>query len=297
MFPGPSRVRRIAWAVYLVGCLTAVAITGCSALMPREIRIVERQAKVEADKLREERPSAFQTVEVENRPLHYVEITDDEVKPLVLFIHGSPGDWTAWVRYLNDPELRQRVHLVAVDRPGFGGSGAGKVERSLGQQCETISVLLKKVIPGQRVVVVGHSYGGPVAVRLMMNSENRITDAVLLAGAMDPDQEKTKWYQYPADWPPFTGVLPENLVVANREIRALKSELTTMLPLWEKVTQRVSVIQGGRDDLVSPENADFAARKLTHASSVKIIRIPEMNHFLPWHQYDLVKAEILKHLE
>ncbi len=131
----------------------------------------------------------------------------------------------------------------------------------------------------------------------MMNGDNRISDGIILAGAIDPDQEKTKWYQYPADWAPLTWLLPNSLVVANREIRALKSELTSMLPYWKEVTQRVSVIQGGKDDLVSPENADFAARMLTHAASVNIIRIPEMNHFIPWSQYAVVKAEILKHLE
>jgi pimeloyl-ACP methyl ester carboxylesterase len=292
-----SQVTRIALALFLLGCLAVAALTGCTALMPHEIRVVERRAQVEADKLREERPAAFQTVVVGNRPLHYVEVTDNEVKPLVLFVHGSPGDWTAWVQYLNDPELRHRAHLVSVDRPGFGGSGEGQVERSLQRQSEDISVLLKKTVPGQRIVVVGHSYGGPVVARLMMNADNHITDGIILAGAIDPDQEKTKWYQYPADWAPLTWLLPNSLVVANREIRALKSELTSMLPYWKEVTQRVSVIQGGKDDLVSPENADFAARMLTHASSVNIIRIPEMNHFLPWYQYDLVKAEILKHLE
>jgi len=297
MVLGRSQVKRIALAFFLIGCLAAVALTGCSALMPHEIRVVEREAKAEADKLRKERPAAFQTVVVGDRPLHYVEVMDNEVKPLVLFVHGSPGDWTAWVQYLNDPELRQRAHLVSVDRPGFGGSGGGKVERSLQRQCDDISVLLKKAIPGQRVVVVGHSYGGPVAARLMMNGDNRISDGIILAGAIDPEQEKTKWYQYPADWPPLPWMLPNSLVVANREIRALKSELTAMLPYWKEVTQRVSVIQGGKDDLVSPENADFAARMLTHAASVNIIRIPEMNHFIPWSQYSVVKAEILKHLE
>lgn len=71
------------------------------------------------------------------------------------------------------------------------------------------------------------------------------------------------------------------LVVTNREIRALKDELVAMLPLWPRVTQRVTVMQGGKDNLVPPENADFAQKMLTHATSVNIVRIPEMDHFLP----------------
>ena len=91
-------------------------------------------------------------------------------------------------------------------------------------------------------------------------------------------------------------MLPDGLVVANREIRALKPELNQMLPLWPNITQRVTVIQGEKDDLVPPENADFAERMLTRASSVRVVRIPEMNHFIPWTQYRVVKAELMKHL-
>ncbi|MFM9917244.1 MAG: hypothetical protein ACKVOX_15660, partial [Rhizobacter sp.] len=87
------------------------------------------------------------------------------------------------------------------------------------------------------------------------------------------------------------------LVVTNREIRALKDELVAMLPLWPRVTQRVTVMQGGKDNLVPPENADFAQKMLTHATSVNIVRIPEMNHFLPWTRYAQVKAVILEHLQ
>ena len=85
--------------------------------------------------------------------------------------------------------------------------------------------------------------------------------------------------------------------MANREIRALKSELEAMLPLWPKINQRVSVLQGDKDDLVPAANADFAQKVLTNTTSVDIIRLPDMNHFIPWSRYNLVKAEILKHLQ
>ena len=49
--------------------------------------------------------------------------------------------------------------------------------------------------------------------------------------------------------------------------------------------------------VVPPENADFAQKMLTHATSVNIVRIPEMNHFLPWTRYAQVKSVILEHLQ
>lgn len=264
--------------------------------MPHEIQVMERESSARVARLRLERPDAFRTMTVGNRTMHYVEITDTMPKPLILFVHGSPGDWSGWSQYLMDGELQRRAHLIAVDRPGFGESGRGKVERSLNKQCSDIAPLLDKAIPGQRVIVVGHSFGGPVVSRLAMDYGAQITDVVILAGSIDPEQEHTKWYQYPADWAVVSWMLPDGLVVANREIRALKPELARMLPLWSNITQRVTVIQGEKDDLVPPENADFAERMLTKAASVQIVRIPGMNHFIPWTKYEVVKAELLRHL-
>ena len=185
--------------------------------------------------------------------------------------------------------------MIAVDRPGYGGSGKGQVETSLVQQALDIAPLLDKASPGQRVLVVGHSFGGPVAARLAMDYGDKITDILILAGSIDPDQERTFWYQYLADWPVFTWMIPEDLLVCNREIRALKNELIDMEPLWKKVNQRVTFIQGEKDQLVPVENANFAKRVMTKANPLKIIRVPSMGHFLPWKKYDLVKSEIIKH--
>ena len=289
-----ARLARVACLLIFV---IATGLLGCSALMPAEIKTMEKESAAGAARLSAERPEAFRDFKVGQQPVHYVEITDREAKPLIIFVHGSPGDWSAWVRFLNDPQLRRKAHMIAVDRPGFGGSGKGQVERSLVRQCQDISPLLGHASPGQRVIIVGHSYGGPVAARLAMDYSPQISDLIILAGAIDPAQEQTKWYQYVADWPVIDWIIPGNLVVANREIRALKPELIAMLPLWPKITQRVSFIQGENDDLVPPENADFAEKMLTKASLVNIIRIPDMNHFLPWTKYEVVKAEILKHLD
>ena len=102
------------------------------------------------------------------------------------------------------------------------------------EQARDIAPLLDKAIPGQRVLLVGHSFGGPVVARLAMDYGNKVTDILILAGSIDPDMEHTEWYQYPADWPIFTWIIPSDLVVCNREIRALKNELIKMLPLGQR---------------------------------------------------------------
>ena len=273
-----------------------VTLGGCNVFMPPEIRNIQPTLTARAQTLETNHLSTAHNYTVAGRTMHYVEAGTNGSVPLILFVHGSPGDWKAWAQYLSDPDLAARAHLIAVDRPGFGGSAAGKVEPSLEQQCRDIAPLLNQAAPGQRVVLVGHSLGGPVICRLAMDHPDKITDLIVLAGSIDPAQEQTKWYQYAAEWWIFRWLVPAELETANREIMPLKGGLKTMLPLWPVIHQRVTVIQGLADNLVPPENADFAQQMMTNAQPLEIIRIPGMNHFLPWKQYPLVKEKILEHL-
>ena len=38
--------------------------------------------------------------------------------PTVLFVHGSPGSWENFARFLDNEDLGRRARLVAIDRPG-----------------------------------------------------------------------------------------------------------------------------------------------------------------------------------
>lgn len=281
-------------------CLVALsflAVSGCSMFMPDEITAMQKRTGAAAQIISSEHPDWFHTYTVDGRTMHYVKVNDAKAKPLVIFVHGSPGDWSGWTDYLTDETLTRKAHLIAVDRPGFGGSGKGITERSLAQQSKNLAPLLAQASKGRRVILVGHSYGGPLVARIAMDYPDKVTDIIILAGSIDPAQEETKWYQYPADWRIFRWAIPEELVATNQEIMALKPELEAMLPLWPRIHQRVTVIQGEKDDLVPAANADFAEKMLVNAKPLRIIRLPENNHFLPWNQTELVKATIIKHLE
>ena len=68
-----------------------------------------------------------------------------------------------------------------------------------------------------------------------------------------------------------------------------------MLPLWKNITCPVIVIQGKKDVLVSPENADFARKMLVNAP-VEFVLVDDMNHFVPWSNPELIHDAILKML-
>ena len=221
------------------------------------------------------------------RTLQYVWSGDPTKRPLV-FVHGSPGSWEAWSHFLMDPTLREEFHIIAVDRPGFGGSNPGETERSLEKQAALIEDVLKTNKSGLGAILVGHSFGGPVIAKMAMSYPKQIAGVVFVASSVDPELESTKWYQYPADWWLIRSIIPTPLRVCNQEIFALKDQLELMLPAWKTFSAKVVTIQGESDDLVPPGNQDFLLRVLDPKLILKIDRVEGLNHFVPWKRPDLI---------
>lgn len=251
------------------------------------------QAAKRAEQYLDEHPEALHQRTVAGRTIQAV-VAGRPARPKVLFIHGSPGSWDAFASMLDRPELNERATLVFADRPGYGGSGAGRPERSLTRQAEAMNALLDLDDPTQPAIVVGHSYGGPVAGVMAMGGDPRIAAAVLVAGSVDPKLEQTLWIQWIADAWAFRWMVPQSLDVCNQEILALKTELTAVEERWSTIRIPVTVLQGLDDELVPPGNADFLAARLPNA---KVERIPDLGHFIPWQRPELITQAIVEMLD
>jgi pimeloyl-ACP methyl ester carboxylesterase len=216
----------------------------------------------------------------------------DRDKPPLLFVHGSPGSWQGWSHFLIDDDLQKQFHVLVVDRPGYGESGKGQTEPSLAKQGDDVIAALTTNLSGKPAILVGHSYGGPLIVRMAMDHPDRVAGLVIVAGSVSPALEDTHWYQYPARWVPFRWLLPDALRVCNEEIMALKDNLQEMLPRWRELKIPVAVIQGEKDDLVPPANVDFLREKMPEGTLVEVKRVPQMNHFVPWQHPELILEAI-----
>ncbi|MFK7849197.1 MAG: alpha/beta fold hydrolase [Rhodothermales bacterium] len=242
-------------------------------------------------------PYELQTdvVQFDGQPIQYAEIGHPE-KPVVLFVHGSPGMWDNFLMEMSSPELLDYARVISVTRPGYGASGSGVYEPSLEKQAAAMLHVLKLRSPDKPAVLVGHSFGGPVIARMAMDAPAQVAGLVLAAASIDPVLEETLWFQIPASVPPLTWLLPDDLLVCNLEILALKDELEKMLPLWKDIQVPVTVIHGDQDNLVPVANAEFAERMLVNAP-VLMKRFPSMNHFVIWTHPKLVVDSIIELLE
>ncbi len=229
----------------------------------------------------------YKSFQYKGRNMHYVSI-GDSAKQSIMFVHGSPGSWDNFLGFMADSSLLNDFRIISVDRPGFGKSGDGSPERSLSAQSDMISQVLRR--EHTTAVLIGHSFGGPVIVQMAVDNPDLVDGLVIVAGSVDPDLEKTRWYQIPVHYKAFSWILPDMLYSTNEEIIALKAELEKLSPYWSDIQIPVSVIQGGSDDLVPKENADYAEEMLINTKP-HMVRVPDMNHFVPWTNPELIIAE------
>ncbi len=226
------------------------------------------------------------------REIHYV-CAGDESKPLVLFVHGSPGSLSAFISFLADTTLLSHALLVSTDRPGFGYSNFGNGESSLKRQSEALKPILEKYKNNRPIVLVGHSLGGPLIARMSVEYPELVDGLIIVAGSIDPALEPNEtWFRAPLASPFLSWLLPRSLRASNEEIYHLKPELEKMLPYWAAIKCPVTVIQGQKDSLVPSENADFAKRMLVNAP-VEFILKADMDHFVPWSNPELIQRAII----
>lgn len=220
--------------------------------------------------------------------LHFA-ASGDSTKPLVLFVHGSPGSWDAFGGYLGDLDLARQAFLVSVDRPGFGLTDAGRAEPSLAAQVAWILPALD-LAKTTKAILVGHSLGGPVIARFAMDHPDRVAGLLFLAASVDPDLEKLRWYNRLGSLRLIQRLIPLSMVISNREIVPLKRELQQMLPLWNRVTMPTIVVHGTEDSLVPYGNAAFLARKLPQA---EIRSLKGSGHMIPWQRAGEVRQALV----
>ncbi|GJM60660.1 hypothetical protein PEDI_12120 [Persicobacter diffluens] len=228
-------------------------------------------------------------------PLHYMKIGNSP-QNLLVFIHGAPGSLDAFLSYMKEEALSNRATLITLDREGYGFSGYGKAEPSIGKQAKGVKELIMDHGNYDRIFLVGHSYGGPIACKLAMDFPDLpIERLILLAPALDPAHEKVFWFNKPMDWTPFKWMLPGSFKVANLEKIHHRSELELMTNQWGSLRVPITVIHGKKDSLVPFENVAFL-EEVYQGDWLEVISLENENHFIPWTQYDLVKEILMKYL-
>lgn len=229
---------------------------------------------------------------INQRHLHYAVCGDDSL-PTLVFIHGSPGSWMHYMKYMWDAEMRTKFRIVAIDRPGFGYSDFGKAMH-LQDQCSIISPVLRKLKTGKPLFLVGHSMGGPVAVKLAADNPSLIKTLVIIAGAIDINMEAKETWRHIMNVRPLYWCLPGAFAPSNTELLYLKKDLLPLQNDFKNITCNVLFVHGDKDTWVPIKNIAFGKKMLVNAASVTADTLQGADHQIPWKNRDALKQILLQ---
>jgi pimeloyl-ACP methyl ester carboxylesterase len=104
-------------------------------------------------------------------------------RPLIL-VHGFVGGSGYWTSLMN--AFGGRHDVIAVDLPGFAGSGDGPLQTSIRGFGDTVIGLLD-TLAVDRFALVGHSMGGMIAQEMALTHPDRVERLVLYGTACAGD--------------------------------------------------------------------------------------------------------------
>ena len=293
---------------------------------------VEISAKVSTDRPRKSGPetqsersqSTSKFVTVDDTRLHFV--IKGEGRPVVL-IHGNPGSGQDWTRVFGPLSGLHKV--IAFDRPGHGRSERPKhIDVTVEVQARLLHDALKQ-LHVERPIVIGHSWGGALALVYAINYPKEVAAVVLVAPAAYESQDVSLVTELPAVpvigdavnfvlTPLFAATVvrselkkafspdpvPKNYLrsvlsewTKAKKVKAysldeasLNDSLKQFSPRYPEITIPVSILAGD-SDLIVPEKKN-AERLHQVLPKSRLILLPKTGHQIPFTRSQAVVDEI-----
>ena len=222
--------------------------------------------------------------------------TGSDTLPPLLLIHGAPGGWFSNISLVDDPDLQKRYHIIAVSRPGYHRSKFKNRRRAL-TSIELQAVAIREALRVNRSfkkgIVLGTSYGAPIAAKMAIDHPENFFHLVMIAGALDPDNEKFWWFHEYSRSLFVRLSMPRFINTATDEKFAHVKELQLLLPEWRKLQVPATVIQGDKDDIVPSINFEFARNQLKNKKA-EFIFLSGAGHLIRRSHPHVIKEVLLK---
>ena len=113
--------------------------------------------------------------------LSVIDIAPEHPRHTIVFIHGYGGNATQWHNQLNTFSLDNRV--IALDLRGHGRSDQPTGDYSMSRILADLESALDVLGVTEKIILIGHSFGGAVATEYALAKPKRVERLVLIATA------------------------------------------------------------------------------------------------------------------
>jgi pimeloyl-ACP methyl ester carboxylesterase len=206
----------------------------------------------------------------------------------IVVITGAPSWAEYWAETL--AELPDDREMIVVDRPGYGLSEPHEPIGDIRVQAEALSPLLKAA-PGQKILLVGQSYGAAIATLMAEANPGKVASLVLLSGFFGETGPTSRWLIDLGR--KALKLIPRDLRHAVIEAAGQKPQLVHAVRALPRLRIPIHMVHGDQDDFAPIEVAERLAEVTRTRQPIAVHRVVRANHFLN----DGPAAELIAALE
>ncbi|MDH5721778.1 MAG: alpha/beta hydrolase [Alphaproteobacteria bacterium] len=230
----------------------------------------------------------IQYLEIENRPsLAYIHsLSKNEDLPAIVFLGGFKSDMEGTkARYLEEKCCERGHEFLRFDYSGHGISKGNFVDGTIGSWLADAQNMIDQIVKCKKIILVGSSMGGWIALKLLLQNQEKIKGVVGIAAAPDftrdikaqmtPDQydilEKTGRLEEANEYSDEPYIFTKALLDDGEQQSLLHDTYNTATP--------ITLIQGKLDADVPWEKAE-RIKTCFGPSNVEIVYIEDGGHSL-----------------
>jgi pimeloyl-ACP methyl ester carboxylesterase len=235
----------------------------------------------------------------------------------VIFLHGWLGSWRYWFPTME--RVAENFRTYSFDFWGFGESRRKSTYESIQNYSDQVIRFLDE-LGIDRVLLVGHSMGGMVALKTAINHPRRIsrvaavgapivgdslswllklTDRPIMADAF----ARVPWFRRflfsqflgETNDPHVHEILDDSVKSSSTTLRNAVGSMwrTDLRPELSRLTVPTLIVHGGRDEIVHPNQADL----FDNVPTAEVVVMPESRHFPFLDEADLFNDILIRFLK
>jgi pimeloyl-ACP methyl ester carboxylesterase len=193
----------------------------------------------------------------------------------IVVVTGAPSWAEYWAETL--AELPQDREMIVVDRPGYAGSEPLHPVTDIRVQAEALAPLLRAA-KGQKVLLVGQSYGAAIASIMADQNPGKVSGLVLLSGFFGEAGPTARWLLDLGG--KALKMIPKDLRHAVIEVTGQKPQLRHARRALARLNVPIHIIHGDKDDFAPLETAEKLAEETVTRRPIRVVRTEGANHFL-----------------
>ena len=218
-------------------------------------------------------------------------VLKDTTLPTLVFVHGTIGSSTDFVKYMTDSLMLTKANMISYDRIGYNYNDNNSVRESIAFERDMLEEIAAS-LNLKKTIIIGYSYGGPIALA----TKKKFRKIVLLAPAVYSRVEPMPWMLKFYQWKFTRWLVPDIWKEASKEKISHRKDLQNFENNWKSTPNAVISIHGNDDGIVPYSNSEFLKNQFP-SNQFKLITINKAGHGLIWSNFEEIKQQLLNQLD